>query len=262
VAYDVAEIPSGQAGVSARREYERRKAGRENKVRRAHPYLGGLLLALSDDPQNIKAWAAGAHGEELLGQRLNRLSNSQVRVLHDRRIPGTKANLDYLAVTSTGVCIIDAKNYAGRVKLQTRGNLFAQRTQKLLVGSRDCTKIVTGMHKQIDVVRAALDTARTQVSVTGMLCFVDARWPLIGAAFTIDGIHVLWPSRALRHLRHPGDLNADHVADVHRILANAFPPSLRSGTDDPSNLQPSTMGTGWRPRVSPTPPGRYESSEG
>jgi hypothetical protein len=81
------------------------------------------------------------------------------------------------------------------------------------------------MRKQMDVVRAALDAARAQVSVTGMLCFVDARWPLIGAAFTIDGVHVLWPSRALRHLRRPGAVSANHVADVHRILANVFPPA-------------------------------------
>lgn len=225
LAHDAAEIPSGKAGASARREYKRRKAKRENEVRHAHPYLGGLLLALSDDPQNIKAWGTGARGEELLGQRLDEFSSPRVRILHDRKIPGTKTNLDHIAVTPAGVHIIDAKNYSGRVKLQTSGNLFTQRSQKLLVGSRNCTKTVAGMHKQMGIVHAALYAAGIQVPVAGMLCFVDARWPLVGAAFTIDGVHVVWPRKALRHLRRPGSLSEDRVADVHRILADAFPPA-------------------------------------
>ena len=40
------EILSGSAGASAQREYERRKAKREERIRTAHPKLGGLILAV------------------------------------------------------------------------------------------------------------------------------------------------------------------------------------------------------------------------
>jgi hypothetical protein len=50
-----AQLPAGQAGASAGREYQRRKARHEDTVRQAHPRLGGLILALSDEPQNVKA---------------------------------------------------------------------------------------------------------------------------------------------------------------------------------------------------------------
>ena len=93
-----AEYHSGVAGASAQREYERRMVKREERIRAAHPRLGGLLLALTDEPQSTKAWAAGARGEELLGARLDGLAGEGVRVLHDRRIPRTKANIDHIAV--------------------------------------------------------------------------------------------------------------------------------------------------------------------
>ena len=38
-------IDAGTAGASARREFERRKAAREARIRANHPKLGGLILA-------------------------------------------------------------------------------------------------------------------------------------------------------------------------------------------------------------------------
>ncbi len=44
------EVFAGAAGASARRENERRKQARETRVRKNHPLVGGLVLALVDDP--------------------------------------------------------------------------------------------------------------------------------------------------------------------------------------------------------------------
>lgn len=132
----------GVAGSSARREHERRVAAREERIRSRHPKLGGLILALSDDPQTIQAWATGAVGEERLGRRLDAAAGPLVRVLHDRRIPGSRANLDHLVVCPTGVFVVDAKRYQGRPHRVVEGGLFSPRTEKLLVGRRDCTKLV------------------------------------------------------------------------------------------------------------------------
>ena len=146
-------IDPGTPGGSARREFERREQNRERRIREKHPRLGGLIHALSDEPQSTKAWDTGALGEERLGSRLNELASDTLRVLHDRRIPGSRANIDHLAVTPTGVFVIDAKKYAGRPHLKIEGGLLRPRVEKLLVGSRDCTKLVDGMLKQIGVVR-------------------------------------------------------------------------------------------------------------
>lgn len=111
---DVQQVEAGSAGLSARREVERRHANRAQRVRTKHPKLGGLILALSDDPQSTTAWDTGALGEELLGNGLNKRSSPSLRVLHDRRVPGTRANIDHIAVTPTGIWVIDAKRYVAK----------------------------------------------------------------------------------------------------------------------------------------------------
>lgn len=78
----------GQAGASARREGERRKAKREAAVRERHPRMGGVILALQDAPQHERSWARGAGGEELVEEALKKHC-PHVQVLHDRRIPGS-----------------------------------------------------------------------------------------------------------------------------------------------------------------------------
>jgi hypothetical protein len=116
---------SGVAGASALREYARRKQRRETRIREDHPLVGGLLLAISDDPQSTKAWATGAQGEERLGQHLDKLAGDRVHLLHDRRIPGSRANIDHIVVSSSGVFVIDAKKYKDRrPSLRVEGGLF------------------------------------------------------------------------------------------------------------------------------------------
>ncbi|WP_199422905.1 hypothetical protein [Actinotalea solisilvae] len=123
-----------------------------------------------------------------------------------------------------GNVVIDAKRYAGRPSLRGEGGLIRPRVERLVVGSRDCTKLAEGAHKQPHLVRTALDDAGfTDVPVHGSLYFVDADWPLFGGSIVIDGVAVLWPKKLGERLLAPGDLTAQEVAAVHRALADAFP---------------------------------------
>lgn len=228
-----APIESGTAGASARREYERRRTTREERVRTNHPKLAGVLLTVFPDPQSTQAWATGAEGEEHLGARLDALVSPTVRVLHDRRIPRTRANIDHLVVCPSGVFVVDAKKYQGRPHLRVDGGLLRPRTQSLMVGSRNATTLVDGVHKQVALVRAALDNPALDdpaldnpalaAAVRGVLCFVKADWPLIGGSFTIRDIDVLWPKKLAGLIGEPGPLAPDRVAAVHERLARAFP---------------------------------------
>ena len=212
-------VESGTAGASARREFERRKARREERIRTKHPKLGGLMLAVSDEKQPTTAWDIGALGEERLGKGLDRLASDTLRLLHDRRIPRSKANIDHLAVTASGVYVIDAKKHRGRPHLKIEGGLFRPRVERLLVGSRDCTKLVDGVLKQVEVVHGLLDD---DVPVHGVLCFVEADWPLIGGTFTTRGVQALWPKQLYPKLQAEGPCTADSVAVMHRKLAHAL----------------------------------------
>ena len=218
------DVVAGSAGASALREYERRRAKREDRIRTAHPKLGGFILAISDEPQSTTAWATGARGEQVLGRGLDGLARRGVRVLHDRRIPRTRANIDHIAVSAAGVFVIDAKRYKGRPQLRVEGGLFRPRVEKLMVGGRHQTKLVEGVYKQVDVVRAVLaDAGVAEVPVRGVLCFVEANWPLIGGSFVIDGVSVIWPKKLAEQLVATGPLDDAMTERVHRALAAAFP---------------------------------------
>ena len=218
-----APFASGTAGASAQREFDKRHARRETRIRNAHPHLGGVMLALTDDPQSTTAWQKGARGEVRLGKRLDTLRGRGIHVLHDRRIPGSKAKIDHLVVAPRGAFVIDAKKYTGQPRLQVEGGLFRARTEKLMVGSRDQTKLAAGVHWQMGQVDDALANAGfAGVPVFGMLCFVDADWPLLGGSFVIDGVDVLWPSRALTRVSEPGSLDTAGIEAVARALAVHF----------------------------------------
>lgn len=211
----------GVAGSSARREHQRRKASREERIRGRHPKLGGVILALSDDPQSTRAWAVGAQGEERLGRRLDTLGSPLVRVLHDRRIPGTRANIDHVVICPSGVFVIDAKRYKGRPHLRAEAGLFSPRTEKLIVGNRDCSRLVDGVLKQAELVRRAL--AEPDTAVVSVLCFVEADWPLIGGDFHTRDVYVTWPKKLAARINRPGQLPEPRIEAMQRRLAEAFP---------------------------------------
>lgn len=108
----------GSAGASARAEAERRRARqreRHDKIKQAHPVLGRIALAVLPEPDAGRSWETGALGEERLGRFLDAIATDTV-LLHDRRIPGTKANIDHIVVAANGVWIVDAKRYKGKVE--------------------------------------------------------------------------------------------------------------------------------------------------
>lgn len=219
----VLEVTEGVAGGSALREYERRSAARQERVRAEHPRIGGLLLALFDAPESTRAWASGAAGEKRVGERLAKLAGPTLRVLHDRRIPGSKANIDHIVICPAGVFVVDAKRYQGkRPQLRVEGGWLRPRVETLVVGGRDRTKLVDGVLKQVGLVRAALGD-EDDVPIRGMLCFVDGDWPLIGGAFTARGVDVVWPRKMAVMFAASGPFDEPAIVALHRRLAQAFP---------------------------------------
>ncbi|MDQ6937615.1 MAG: NERD domain-containing protein [Actinomycetota bacterium] len=221
----LAAVQSGTAGASARREFGRRVAKREQRMRERHPNLGGMILALSSAPQSTTAWQRGTKGEELLGKRLDELTEYGVRLLHDRRIPGTRANIDHIAISSAGVFVVDAKRYKGRPSLRIEGGILRPRIETLMVGTRKSNPLVAGMTEQVARVTAVLAAGFADVTVTGMLAFIEADWPLLGGDFTTQGVKVLWPKKATEHILKLGSLAGERITELHRVLAIAFPPA-------------------------------------
>jgi len=124
---------------------------------------------------------------------------------------------------ASGVFVVDAKRYRGRPHHVVKGGFFTPRIDKLLVGRRDCTRLVDAGLKQADLVRGAL--ADDTVEVRSVLCFVEADWPLFGGDFVIRDVTVTWPKRLAATIARPGPLTEVQITAVQQRLAAAFPPA-------------------------------------
>ena len=91
--------------------------------------LGGLAavaagwgLRFRPSPEAI-AWRRGAAGERRTARLLGPLERQGWVVLHDLAVPGSRANIDHLAVGPGGIFVVDSKQYRGRLKLDPSGRL-------------------------------------------------------------------------------------------------------------------------------------------
>ena len=92
----------------------------------------------------------------------------------------------------------------------------------LTVGGRDRTTLVTGIQKQVALVREAMADL-PEVPVRGVLCFVDADWPIIGPVFTVNNVAVMSPKKLKTLLSQPGLLDEEQIADAQWRLHESFP---------------------------------------
>jgi hypothetical protein len=213
----------GEAGTSARREGERRRAKRERETLAQHPRLGKLILAVSDEPQSVRSWGKGAVGEEALGAKLNVFATERIVVLHDRKIHGTRANIDHLVIAPGGVFVIDAKHYSGKVEKRNFGNLFRSDI-RLYVGRRDCTKLLHGSEDQAEVVRDALaPLGFTNVPVRPALCFVGAEWGLFPSAFKLGSVLVTFPKFLYELIGKNAEVETEAIQETAKHLAAVLP---------------------------------------
>lgn len=220
---DTAAIDIGVPGASARKEFERRRAKREQRIEEkwGSGRLGRFVKAVSDDPQSTTAWAQGAKGEERVAEILHERLGDHAVLLHDRKVPSTRGNIDHLAIASSGVWIIDAKRYKGKVERRDVGG-FLRTDIRLYVGGRDRTKTVDGLGWQVDAVRRVIDDET--VPVHPSLSFVGADWPIFFAKpFRLNGVWISWPAKLAELVLGEGPLSPDGIERVTRKLAEQLP---------------------------------------
>ena len=138
-------------------------------------------------------------------------------LLHDRRIPNSRANIDHLAVTPTGVWVIDSKKYKGKVEV--RRPLFGD--ARLLIDRRDRSKLADGLARQVAAVAAAVGPA---VPVRGAFCLVDAELPLL-RTLTFRGYPLLRRRKLAKTLNAPGTLPDAEARAVAALLVERFRPA-------------------------------------
>ena len=222
---DVADITfdAGRPGGSARAEHARRRARDDVRRRAAFGVLAPLMRALTGPRASTEAWARGAQGEERVGRYLERAVGASGHVLHDRSVPRRRINLDHVVVAPSGVWVVDAKHYRGRLRRRDVGGWLSPRST-LYVGRRDQSRLLHAARTQRALVEQALGGA---APVHAALCFTGVELPFFARPFACEGVLVTWPKALARALAAPGPLGVGDRAALAGRPARAFPPYAR-----------------------------------
>lgn len=216
------ELDLGTPGGSTRREYERRRAKREANTRERRSRIGKLLQRPQSAPASESVWETGTAGEEMLAAHLAKTCPAVI-VLHDRRISDRRTNIDHLAVAPSGLFVIDAKRYTG--KIEVRKPFFGDAS--LFIKGRNRTKLVEGLTRQQEAVRSALVEAIPEMPVHACFCFLNpagnsSSLPLI-RTLKIGDFPLLKPQKLSKRLNAPGALSEVSRREVAELLVAAFP---------------------------------------
>jgi hypothetical protein len=174
------------------------------------------------------AWRKGAQGERVVGAALDAMRNDAVQVLHDRKIPGSRANIDHVAITPAGVFTIDAKRYAGRLEVRGRG-------RQIWIKGRNRSKLLEQAWHQTQTVTAILENADLEgVPVTPVLCFVETELPWLLAPKQVAGVLVTSPRKLPKRILTPegAPLDAARLSTIVAALDAALVPA-EAGTARP-----------------------------
>jgi hypothetical protein len=207
------------AGASSQREYDKRHRRWEERQERRWGWFSPVAKAVLNEPRSTRAWGKGAAGERRLATSLAERLGERAVLLHDRRVPGTRSNIDHLAIAATGVWVIDAKTYTGQVQRRDKGGWFTT-DHRLFVHGRDKTALIDGLGWQVEAVERAL--GGLPVPITPVLCFVGAEWGWFPKPFQLRGVWVTWGAKLAEMIAAPGPVADADVTDIADRLQAAL----------------------------------------
>lgn len=222
----VDDIDVGTPGGSAWDRYERLRRRDDERRRRRFGRLAPIVAVIAGPKSSTEAWARGSQGEQRIGAVLTGAVGSNGVVLHDRRIPGSRANLDHVAIVRSGIWVVDAKNYRGSLERRSVGGWFTPR-QALYVGRRDRTELLASARRQRAEVARRVPP---DVVVRAVLCFTGVELGLFARPFTMHDVLVTWPKALVKTLDEPGPLDPGARRQLAEELARAFPAKTRRPT--------------------------------
>lgn len=170
------------------------------------------------EPDHVRAWGIGSEGEAITESELERLSDGY-ELLHDRRLPGSRANIDHVVIGPGGVFVVESKRMVG--KLTIRGD-------EVYIRGRN-TKMVDQVLHQTETLESVLrDAGFARVPARPVLFVQKADAPLWFRDRPL-GVPIVLSGRQLRRLitRVTPVLAIDEVARVADALNAALRPMKR-----------------------------------
>jgi hypothetical protein len=177
--------------------------------------------SLFELPSSVRAWRIGADGEERTARLLAPLEAEGFVILHDRRLPGRRENVDHVVIGPPGVFVVETKSYEGRIRVR-RGELF--------IGGRRKNGFIDQVERQREAVSAVLGG----VEVRAVICVHRAEFPWF-RRLEINGTPILPAKAVASRLRSATTtMGVDGVAAITASASEAFPPAARRPGHDAS----------------------------
>lgn len=165
--------------------------------------------------QSTEAWGKGAEGERATGRVLDDLPSEFV-VIHDLKMPGSRANIDHLVIGPPGVFTIETKNYKNEVVVQSG---------KVTSGGRSLGRVVAQAQGQAEAMSRVLG-----VAVGPIVCVHGGGVEIQGwfAKPVVDGVRFCSGRRLIKHLTGaPTVLSGDQMAQLADRVQGQQPVSPR-----------------------------------
>jgi Nuclease-related domain len=183
--------------------------------------LAGLLVAAGLGwrlrfrvSPGTSAWRRGAAGERRTARLLARLDRHGWTILHDLAVPGSRANIDHLAIGPNGVVVIDSKQYRGRLRLAADGSLWH--------GRHPLAPVLRAVRFEVDQAAQVLTAARVEVIPIVAVHGASIPW----GKLVVEGVPVV-PARRLPSMLGslPAILGPKRVADLADQARARFHPA-------------------------------------
>ena len=182
-----------------------------------------LVGRLMGNPRSIAPPNVDARREYGLAPRLETELPGAAVVLHDRKVPTTRGNVDHIALAASGIWLIDATHHVGTIGRRNTGRPWSRRTQ-LYLDNENHRRLTTGMRWQTTAMRAQLDTIGSgDLPIRAVLCFADSTWGRHTTPFEIGGVLVTPPTTLIEELSSDGPLDSATIDLIARHLDTSLP---------------------------------------
>ncbi len=162
-----------------------------------------------------EAYARGAAGEQAVAQHLQWLDGHGYWVLHDQPWPDrSKANIDHIVIGTSGVFVVDAKNWSGKLEIGPNG---------LTQNGLNRNTAITSMREQARAVRRLIRSLKIEgadsINVIPVLAFLSEDAPFVSR----DGVTVLPLSALAQHIgTQPANIVENQVGELSYRLEEAL----------------------------------------
>jgi hypothetical protein len=161
--------------------------------------------------------------ERMLSVQLHTQLGDRAVVLDHRKVPGTKCHIDHIVVAPSGVWVVDANEYDGRVERRDVGGWFKV-DERLYVAGKDRTGLVDGIDRQVAAVENVLrKEGLDSIPVHAALCFVNSEWGWFAKPFSLSGVWVTWATKLTELVLDWNAIPDTEIDRLARVVGSKLP---------------------------------------